>query len=77
MSAALSGNMGDCLMFNHAKRTMISLGRLKKMFLIIRTAVKAKLRSSVADPGYLFRIPDPNFFHPGSEIFLSRIRIRI
>jgi hypothetical protein len=25
---------------------------------------------SSADPGSLFRIPDPNFFHPGSE-FLS------
>jgi hypothetical protein len=24
--------------------------------------------TSVVDPGYLSRIPDPNFFHPGSRI---------
>jgi hypothetical protein len=35
---------------------------------------------SVADPGCLsriqvFSIPDPNFFHPGSDFFPSRIRI--
>jgi hypothetical protein len=24
--------------------------------------------SSVADPGCLYRIPDPTFFHPGSQI---------
>ncbi len=27
------------------------------------------LTTSVADPGCLFRIPDPNFFHPGIRIF--------
>ncbi len=35
---------------------------------------------SVADPECFFRIPDPNFFHPGSRIKKisgSRIRIRI
>jgi hypothetical protein len=26
------------------------------------------VRNSVADPGSLSRIPDPNFFHPGSRI---------
>ncbi len=30
-------------------------------------------RISVADPGMFFRIPDPTFFHPGSE---SRIRFK-
>ncbi len=30
---------------------------------------------SVADPGCLSRIPDPTFFHPGSELSSSRIRI--
>ena len=29
--------------------------------------------SSVEDPGCLSRIPDPTFFHPGSEFFPSRI----
>jgi hypothetical protein len=29
--------------------------------------------SSVADPGCLSRILDPNFSHPGSEFFLSLI----
>jgi hypothetical protein len=32
--------------------------------------------TSVADPGCLSRILDPNFFHPGSEFFPSRIRIK-
>jgi hypothetical protein len=31
---------------------------------------------SVADPGCLSRIPDPTFFHPGSERSPSRIRIK-
>jgi hypothetical protein len=31
---------------------------------------------SVADPGCLSRIPDPTFFHPGSEFFPSRIRVK-
>jgi hypothetical protein len=32
---------------------------------------------SVADPaGMFFLIPDPTFFHPGSEFFPSRIRIK-
>jgi hypothetical protein len=31
---------------------------------------------SVADPGCLSRIPDPTFFHPGSELSPSRIRIK-
>ncbi len=31
---------------------------------------------SVADPGCLSRILDPNFFHPGSKFFPSRIRIK-
>jgi hypothetical protein len=31
--------------------------------------------SSVADPGCLFRIADPNF-HPGSKFFPSRIRLK-
>ncbi len=30
------------------------------------------LQSIVADPGCLFRIPDPNFFHPGSYVFHPR-----
>jgi hypothetical protein len=29
--------------------------------------------ASVADPGCLSRIPDPTFFHPGSELSPSRI----
>jgi hypothetical protein len=29
--------------------------------------------SSVVDPGCLSRILDPTFFHPGSELFPSRI----
>jgi hypothetical protein len=32
--------------------------------------------NSVADPGWLSWIPDPTFFHPGSEFFPSRIRIK-
>jgi hypothetical protein len=41
----------------------------------------SKFASSVADPGCLsrirlFSIPDPTFFHPGSELFPSRIRIK-
>jgi hypothetical protein len=32
--------------------------------------------TSVADPGCLFRIPDPTFFHPGSELSPSRILIK-
>jgi hypothetical protein len=35
---------------------------------------------SVADPGLLSRISDPNFFHPGSRVKMipgSRIRIHI
>ncbi len=31
---------------------------------------------SVADPECLSRIPDPTFFHPGSELSPSRIRIK-
>ncbi len=31
---------------------------------------------SVADPGCLSGVPDPTFFHPGSEFFPSRIRIK-
>jgi hypothetical protein len=36
------------------------------------------LMSSVADPGYLSWIPDPNFFipDPGSEFFPFRIRMK-
>jgi hypothetical protein len=34
------------------------------------------LQFSVADPGCLSRIPDPNFFHPGSEFFPSRTLIK-
>jgi hypothetical protein len=30
----------------------------------------------VADPGCLSRIPDPTFFHPGSELSPSRILIK-
>jgi hypothetical protein len=30
---------------------------------------------SVADPGCLSRIPDPTFFHPGSELSPSRIPV--
>ncbi len=33
------------------------------------------MANSVADPGCLSRIPDTTFFHPGSELFPSRIRI--
>jgi hypothetical protein len=40
-----------------------------------------RLPDSVADPGCLYRIPDPNFFHPPIRIFSipdpgSRIRIK-
>ncbi len=35
-----------------------------------------KIFNSVADPGCLSRSPDPNSFHPGSEFFQSRIRIK-
>ncbi len=31
---------------------------------------------SVADTGCLSRIPDPTFSHPGSELSLSRIRVK-
>ncbi len=31
--------------------------------------------NSVADPGCLSRIPDPTFFHPGSELSPSRIPV--
>jgi hypothetical protein len=30
--------------------------------------------NSIADPGCSSRIPDPDFFHPGSEFFSSRAR---
>jgi hypothetical protein len=30
--------------------------------------------SSVADPGCLFRLPDPNFFHPGSRIRIKKFK---
>jgi hypothetical protein len=33
-------------------------------------------KSSVADPGCLSQIPDPTFFHPGSELSPSRILIK-
>ncbi len=32
--------------------------------------------ASVVDPGNLSRIQDPIFFHPGSDSFPSRIRIK-
>ncbi len=32
-----------------------------------------RCQCSVADPGCLSRIPDPTFFHPGSELSPSRI----
>ena len=35
----------------------------------------AKSGTSVVDPAGMF-IPDPTFFHPGSELFPSRIRIK-
>jgi hypothetical protein len=38
-------------------------------------SVNNQNKNSVADPGCLSRIPDPNFYHPGSEFFPSRIRI--
>jgi hypothetical protein len=39
--------------------------KVKRIFFgILRSLTK----SSVADPGYLSRIPDPTFFHPGSQI---------
>ncbi len=42
----------------------------------VRTVRKFTRYTSVADTGCLSRIPDPNFFHPGYEIFQSRIRIK-
>jgi hypothetical protein len=33
--------------------------------------------TSVADPGYLSRIPDPTFFHPGSELSIPDPHQRI
>jgi hypothetical protein len=36
-------------------------------------AIDVLLVHSVADPGCLSRIPDPTFFHPGSELSPSRI----
>jgi hypothetical protein len=41
------------------------------------TSTLSNLQISVADPGCLFRTSDPNFFHPGSEIFPTGSRIRI
>jgi hypothetical protein len=45
---------------------------------VFRVTMKwtAQVRTSVADPGYLSWIPDPNVFHPdlGSEFFPSRIQ---
>ncbi len=38
--------------------------------------LQVKSKSSVADPGCLSRIPDPTFFHPGSELSPSRILIK-
>ncbi len=38
---------------------------------------KDKIKSSVADPGYLSRIPDPFFFHPGSVFFHPGSRFQI
>ncbi len=40
------------------------------------TLLVRKPQSSVAYPGCLFRIQDLNFFHPGSDFFPSRIRIK-
>jgi hypothetical protein len=40
----------------------------------LRTHIRlAPFSGSVADPGCLSRIPDPTFFHPGSELSPSRI----
>jgi hypothetical protein len=37
---------------------------------VFRVTMKwtAQVRTRVADPGYLSWIPDPHFFHPGSQI---------
>jgi hypothetical protein len=37
--------------------------------------LQIKERISVADPGCLSRIPDPNCLHPGSDLFPTRIRM--
>jgi hypothetical protein len=52
-----------------AERNVAFIGAPKKRTLAV-------LRCSVADPGYLSRILNQNFFNPGSEFFPSRIRIK-
>jgi hypothetical protein len=44
-----------------------------RIYIFKKTYCQIKTQSSVADPGCLFRIPDPNFFHPGSRV--KKIRI--
>jgi hypothetical protein len=60
-------------------------GRPKNKWIRIRIQIRIRIGNieinkhivhSVADPGCLSRIPDPTFFHPGSELFPSRIRIK-
>jgi hypothetical protein len=44
------------------------LGFFKKTRVFSNPAQIRKIESSVADPGCLSRIPDPNFFHPGFRV---------
>jgi hypothetical protein len=46
-------------------------GRGRKNFLSLKE--KQDAINSVADPGCSIRIPDPNFFHPGSRIRIFSI----
>jgi hypothetical protein len=48
--------------FNETKRDPRTHTNLQKEINMISA------KPSVADPGCLSRIPDPNFFHPGSRI---------
>jgi hypothetical protein len=50
----------------------IIIGKFKLLFLFSsENLIEVRVGTSVADPGMF--IPDPTFFHPGSELSPSRI----
>jgi hypothetical protein len=53
--------------------SLLTIGVELLSHLTIRQTGTGIPSTSVADLGCLSRIPDPNFFHPGSEYFSSRI----
>jgi hypothetical protein len=45
-----------------------------EMLDVLFEVLKASPVTSVADPGYLSRIPDPNCLHPGSRICIKEFK---